>query len=82
MTNRKARKQNEELSYDYYWCFIVHLCSNYVAFNCNGGFMTNYSFKVFDDQGSMIYSGCEGGLALKFEMLGYLVKRFCEGVEL
>ena len=39
MTNKKASQQNEELSHDYYWYFIVYLCPNYVAFNCNGGFM-------------------------------------------
>lgn len=44
--------------------------------------MTNYSFKVFDDHGNMIYTGCEGGLALKFEMMGYIVKRFYDEVEL
>lgn len=36
MTNRKASQQNEKLSYDYYWYFIVYLCPDYVAFNCNG----------------------------------------------
>ena len=74
--------KNEELSYDYYRNLIVYLCSDYVAFNCDGGYMTNYSFKVFDNQGSMLYSGCEGGLALRFEMMGYIVKRFYDGVEL
>lgn len=44
--------------------------------------MTNYSFKVFDDQGNMIYIGCDGVLALKFEMMGYIVKRFFDEVEL
>ena len=29
------RLNHEELPYDYYWFFIVCLCSNYVAFNCD-----------------------------------------------
>jgi hypothetical protein len=44
--------------------------------------MTNYSFKVFDNQGNMVYTGCEGGLALRFEMMGYIVKKFYDGIEL
>jgi len=43
------RLNNEELSYDYYWCFIVCLCPNYVAFNCNGGFMSRNTLTLVQE---------------------------------
>jgi len=44
--------------------------------------MTRYSFEVFDNQGNTIYMGCEGGLALKFEFMGYVVEQFYDEVKL
>ena len=60
MTNKKASQQNEELSYDYYWYFIVYLCSNYVAFNCNGGdliMVINAKYVNWFDEGLELFYG-------------------------
>lgn len=56
MQNRKLitlwEANNEELSHGYDRCFIVCVCPNYVALNCNGGFMMN-KYIVFASE--MVY---------------------------
>ena len=43
--------------------------------------MTKYHFEVYDDQGILIYTSCNGS-ATSFEYAGFTVKRFWDGVEL
>ena len=45
--NMKGFK-NEKLSHGHYRCFIVYLCPDYVAFNCNGDFMITREQLVSD----------------------------------
>jgi hypothetical protein len=49
MTNKKASQQNEKLSHGYYRNLIVYLCSNYVAFNCNGGYMSRNTLTLVQE---------------------------------
>jgi hypothetical protein len=44
--------------------------------------MTNFSFKAYDYQGDLIFIGSDGLCAIKFELCGFIVKRFLNGEEL
>jgi hypothetical protein len=42
--------------------------------------MTKFSFKAYDNQGKLLFTGCDSVIALCLESMGYEVKRFWNGV--
>lgn len=42
--------------------------------------MTKFSFRAYDDQGNLIFTGSESSIAYALEFMNYEVKRFWDGV--